>query len=282
MTSSPTCSTSITNRRPRRSGLPIRSIASRCTFPSISRRARRSSATTNGAVCPRPPRASLPDAIPPRDFRRGFLRAPQRRDEATPRRHRDVRRRHPTNRSEAVRTPREADPRGRRDEGSRRPDHGAPRRTRAGDPRLEGRPREARCARRRTRRDAEERRRGDRIDATGGRGAADRDDPGRVSLARPPDSREENEMESTKLIPNVEGRSGDVIKPYLDAEGRFFAEDFWMVDRLAAMKGASVADYNQMQFMLIGFSSSDPESGRKPLHFFVVGPDDPDKLPNEV
>ena len=89
-------------------------------------------------------------------------------------------------------------------------------------------------------------------------------------------------MESTKLIPNVEGRSGDVIKPYLDAEGRFFAEDFWMVDRLAAMKGASVADYNQMQFMLIGFSSSDPESGRKPLHFFVVGPDDPDKLPNEV
>src|SRR5574343_538841 len=256
MTSSPTCSTSITNRRPRRSGLPIRSIASRCTFPSISRRARRSSATTNGAVCPRPPRASLPDAIPPRDFRRGFLRAPQRRDEATTRR--------------------------RRDEGSRRPDHGAPRRTRAGDPRLEGRPREARCARRRTRRDAEERRRGDRIDATGGRGAADRDDPGRVSLARPPDSREENEMESTKLIPNVEGRSGDVIKPYLDAEGRFFAEDFWMVDRLAAMKGASVADYNQMQFMLIGFSSSDPESGRKPLHFFVVGPDDPDKLPNEV
>ena len=76
--------------------------------------------------------------------------------------------------------------------------------------------------------------------------------------------------------------SGEVVKPFLDEAGKFFAKDFCMEHRLSAMQGASVDDYNKMQFQLIGFSSKDPTSGRKPLHMFVVGPDDPNKLPNEI
>lgn len=82
--------------------------------------------------------------------------------------------------------------------------------------------------------------------------------------------------------PNPSASAGDAIKPYLTSDSTHFAQDFYVEGRLAAMKGALVKDYEQMMFMLIGFSSSDPTSGRKALHQFVVGPDDPDKLPNEV
>ena len=44
-------------------------------------------------------------------------------------------------------------------------------------------------------------------------------------------------------IPNVEGSAGDAIKPYLSADGKTFEQDFYMIDRMAAMKGASVEDY---------------------------------------
>ena len=78
-------------------------------------------------------------------------------------------------------------------------------------------------------------------------------------------------------IPNVEGNAGDATKPYLSEDGKTFAEDFYMVDRVAAMAGASVEDYEQnvVRIGLVG-------RGMKPLHYFVVGPDHPDKLPNEV
>ena len=78
-------------------------------------------------------------------------------------------------------------------------------------------------------------------------------------------------------IPNVAGMVGDIIKPYLSADGKSFEKDFYMVDRMAAMKGASVEDYEQnlIRTGLVG-------RGIKPLHFYVVGPDHSDLLPNEV
>lgn len=80
-----------------------------------------------------------------------------------------------------------------------------------------------------------------------------------------------------------DGQLGDVIKPYLAEDGKSFAKDFYMVNRLAAMVGASVDDYNKMNIMLgVGGFFGQPGDGRKPAHMFVVGPDDPDKLPNEV
>lgn len=78
-------------------------------------------------------------------------------------------------------------------------------------------------------------------------------------------------------IPNVEGSAGDAIKPYLNVDGKTFAKDFYMIDRMAAMAGASVADYEQ-NLVRIGLMGR----GMKPLHYYVVGPDHPDLLPNEV
>lgn len=76
---------------------------------------------------------------------------------------------------------------------------------------------------------------------------------------------------------------GDVIKPYLTADGTHFASDFWMQGSMGAMAGALVKDYEQMLVTLGagGFFGTGAD-GRKPPHLFVVGPDDPDKLPNEV
>lgn len=85
-------------------------------------------------------------------------------------------------------------------------------------------------------------------------------------------------MEQDKQpIPSFDGMVGDIIKPFLSADGKVFARDFYMVDRMAAMAGASIADYEQnlVRVGLVG-------RGMKPLHFYVVGPDHPDLLPNEV
>lgn len=77
--------------------------------------------------------------------------------------------------------------------------------------------------------------------------------------------------------PDGFGDIGALIKPYLNAEGTHFARDFWMVDHLAAMAGALVEDYSRNRLRIVGVGR-----GIKPLHYFVVGPDDPEKLPNEV
>lgn len=47
----------------------------------------------------------------------------------------------------------------------------------------------------------------------------------------------------------VPGDLGEVIKPYLNAEGTAFARDFWMDDRVGAMQGALVEVYHEVVFM---------------------------------
>lgn len=72
--------------------------------------------------------------------------------------------------------------------------------------------------------------------------------------------------------PYVEGMAGDVIKPYLTPEADKFARDFYMVGRLGAQAGATVADYEQALVLLGGPLGSLSALGAEN---FVVGPDDP-------
>lgn len=81
-----------------------------------------------------------------------------------------------------------------------------------------------------------------------------------------------------QLKPYVPGQAGDVIKPFLTEDGKFFKEDFWMLDRLGAQKGALVADYEWANIILGqgGFLSA------RGAHNCVVGPDDPNVAWNGV
>lgn len=92
-------------------------------------------------------------------------------------------------------------------------------------------------------------------------------------------------MESARIPePYAPGLAWDVIGPYLTEDKRLFARDFYMQDRVAAQAGALVADYQDavMRIGLSGAADTDPSPARPPAHCFVVGPDDPNKLPNEV
>ena len=84
--------------------------------------------------------------------------------------------------------------------------------------------------------------------------------------------------------PYVAGAAGDVIKPYLDPEGKVFVRDFYMTDRIGAQAGASVSDYEMATVLLGGplGAIGQVADGRKPAHLFVVGPDDPSQPWNAV
>lgn len=83
-------------------------------------------------------------------------------------------------------------------------------------------------------------------------------------------------MESPVLLPTAEGQVGDLIKPFLSPDGAHFAQDFWMRDRMAAMAGASVAEYGLWNLALgMRGAFGTVEGGRKPAHLFVLKPDDP-------
>ena len=73
-----------------------------------------------------------------------------------------------------------------------------------------------------------------------------------------------------ELQPETEGALGDIIAPYLSEDGKTFAKDFWMVGRVGAMAGASVAEYNQANLILAG-TGFDTEA--KPLHLHILGPE---------
>ncbi len=75
-----------------------------------------------------------------------------------------------------------------------------------------------------------------------------------------------------KPIPYVEGtpeQLNDIIAPYLTLDGAHFARDFYMVDRVGAMAGASVAEYFTWTFNLgvHGMFS------QIPAHNYVLKPD---------
>jgi len=69
---------------------------------------------------------------------------------------------------------------------------------------------------------------------------------------------------------------GEVIAPYLSADGRYFARDFWMKGLVGAMAGASVSDYNEVNIRrgMLG--------GEQPRETFIVGPDVEGLNANEV
>lgn len=79
-------------------------------------------------------------------------------------------------------------------------------------------------------------------------------------------------------LPYQPGMAGDVIKPYLDADGKTFAKDFYMVNRLGAMAGALVDDYNHAN-LILGMDGAFAHLG---AHSFVVGPDNPEVPWNSV
>lgn len=86
-------------------------------------------------------------------------------------------------------------------------------------------------------------------------------------------------MDTPQLQPYVEGTAGDVIKPYLTEDGKHFARDFWMVDRLGAQMGALVDDYQMALVIMGGPVGSLSAIG---AHNAVVGPDDPSVAWNGV
>jgi len=53
-----------------------------------------------------------------------------------------------------------------------------------------------------------------------------------------------------EMLAYIPGDAGEVIKPYHD--GTTFVTDFWMEDRVGAMKGALVSVYNEANLMLGG------------------------------
>lgn len=68
-----------------------------------------------------------------------------------------------------------------------------------------------------------------------------------------------------------------IIKPYLTTDGLHFATDFFMTDRMAAMAGASVAEYGRINVELGSRGAfGNIADGRKPAHLFVLKPDSPD------
>lgn len=69
---------------------------------------------------------------------------------------------------------------------------------------------------------------------------------------------------------------GPIPADVIDLETQLFVKDFWMKNRVGAMIGASVADYNQAQIIL-GWAH-----GEKPLHLYIVGPDVEGLTWNEV
>ena len=78
-----------------------------------------------------------------------------------------------------------------------------------------------------------------------------------------------------ELQPYVEGPAGDVIAPYLSADGKTFARDFYMKDRVSAMVGASVREYEEANVIL-------SREGFDALETHVLGPDEPGRYWHEV
>ncbi len=68
---------------------------------------------------------------------------------------------------------------------------------------------------------------------------------------------------------------GEVIAPYLSADGRYFARDFWMKGLVGAMVGASVSDYNEINIRRGMLGGEHRET-------VVVGPDVEGLNANEV
>lgn len=75
-----------------------------------------------------------------------------------------------------------------------------------------------------------------------------------------------------KLLPTDARRIGDVIAPFV--KDGVFTADFYMVDRVGAMKGASVAEY-QHAHLILG------AGGWENLHTHVLMADEPGKLWHE-
>lgn len=94
-----------------------------------------------------------------------------------------------------------------------------------------------------------------------------------------------------EIDPNPSAMAGEAIKPYLTADSKFFAADFWMHNRLGAQQGASVDDYMRAlvtlgrlgAFSYDGDDANDVGDGNgRTIHNYVVGPDDPSRLWNET
>lgn len=100
-------------------------------------------------------------------------------------------------------------------------------------------------------------------------------------------------IESMPLLEDEapDAHAGEVIVPYLTEDGKHFARDFWVRNRLGAQKGASVKAYGEALVLLgalgaFGYDGDDPDTIRdgngRTIHNYVVGPDEPGKLWNEL
>lgn len=74
-----------------------------------------------------------------------------------------------------------------------------------------------------------------------------------------------------QMLPYEAGPAGDVIAPYV--QGGYFVKDFYMKDRIGAMAGASVKQYNEANIILAG-------TPYKETH--ILGPEQPNKYWTEV